>query len=92
MSKGYANMLPSIVKYGAARCQGKSKRTGLPCRNVAAFKSRCCRLHGANPKPITGKDHPNYKHGWYSKDGKAEYKKSIAALKDAAKLLNIKMR
>lgn len=85
-------MLPSIVKYGAARCQAKSKRSGLPCRNLAAFKSRCCRLHGAVPNPLSGSDHPNYKHGGYSKAGIAEYKRAKQSLKEAAANLNIKIR
>jgi hypothetical protein len=92
MSKGYPKMLPSIVNYGAARCQGKSKRTGLPCRNVAAYKSRCCRLHGAVPKPLSGKDHPNYKNGWYTKAGIEEYRSAKEALKGAALNLGIKIR
>ena len=92
MSKGYSKMLPSIIKYGAARCQGKSKRTGLRYHNVAAFKSRCCRLHGAVPKPLSGKDHPNFKHGWYSKSGKENYRKAIKDLKEAARVLKIRMR
>lgn len=56
--------LPS-VKFGAKLCQAKSKRTGLPCKNVAAHQCMVCRLHGAHRAKtgLAGKKHPNYKHG-----------------------------
>ncbi len=56
--------LPS-VKFGAKLCQAKSKRTGLPCKNVAAHQCATCRLHGARKSRIAlkGENHPNYRHG-----------------------------
>jgi hypothetical protein len=82
-------MLPCIEIFGAARCQGTSKRTGLPCKNVAAYKSRCCRMHGAVPKPLSGKAHPNFKHGFFSKHGKAEYRRAMTELKKLKNLLDL---
>lgn len=57
--------LPSIRQYGAKQCAAKSKRTGLPCNNPAAYGCRTCRMHGAR-KPETikrGTQHPNYVYG-----------------------------
>ena len=56
--------LPSVVN-GAKLCQGVSKRTKLPCKNPAAFGCRTCRMHGAHRRhaALSGKDHPNFKHG-----------------------------
>lgn len=61
--------IPSITKYGAKQCQGKSKRTGQPCLNLAKNGWRVCRLHGArkSKKALIGKEHPNYVHGRRSK-------------------------
>ena len=57
--------LPSLIKFGAKRCQCQCKRTKLPCQNPAAFGMRACRMHGAH-RPHTallGDKHPNYRHG-----------------------------
>lgn len=57
--------LPSISKHDAKQCTAKSKRTSLPCKNLAAYGCRTCRYHGARrPESIKrGKQHPNYVHG-----------------------------
>lgn len=56
--------LPSINN-GAKKCQCKSKRTGLPCNNPAAFGQKACRMHGAHKKvaKLSGMNHPNFIHG-----------------------------
>jgi hypothetical protein len=63
--------LPSVLKHGAKLCSAKSKRTGLPCNNPAAFGCKTCRMHGARrPDSIKrGKDHPNFVHGERSLEG-----------------------
>lgn len=58
--------IPSITKYGAKQCLGKSKRTGKPCLNLAKTGWKVCRMHGARKNKIAtphGKMHPNYIHG-----------------------------
>jgi len=53
------------INNGTTKCQCKSKRTGLPCNNPAAFGQKSCRMHGAHKKVanLSGIKHPNYKHG-----------------------------
>ena len=57
--------LPSLRFHGAKQCTAKSKRTGLPCNNPAAYGCRACRVHGARKKDSIkrGEQHPNYVHG-----------------------------
>lgn len=57
--------LPSITKHGAKQCTAKSKRTGFPCNNPAAYGCRTCRMHGARKEESIkrGEQHPNYVHG-----------------------------
>ena len=50
-------------------CGAKSKRSGLPCRNVSVIGNRRCYLHGGAPgtgQP-SGPAHPRWKHGRRSK-------------------------
>ena len=80
--------LPSILKHGAKLCSAKSKRTGLPCNNPAAFKCRTCRIHGARrPESIKrGKDHPNFVHGERSLEGIQRHREVMARIKMLTKL------
>lgn len=67
-------LLPSIRMHGAKQCSAKSKRTGLPCNNPAAYGCRTCRVHGARkPDSIRrGKKHPNYVHGMRTLENQIE--------------------
>jgi len=67
--------LPSVSKYGAKQCRAKSKRTGLPCKNPAAYHCAVCRYHGAHRThtALPGAKHPNYKHGNSTKEARAQY-------------------
>jgi len=40
--------LPSVETGACPRCRGKSKRSGLPCQNPAAYGCKTCRIHGAH--------------------------------------------
>lgn len=60
--------LPSIRLHGAQQCTAKSKRTGLPCNNPAAYGCKTCRFHGARKNVLSGKAHPNWIHGKRSKE------------------------
>ena len=57
--------LPSITKHRAKQCTAKSKRTGIPCKNPAAYGCKSCRVHGARKVESIkrGKDHVNFVHG-----------------------------
>lgn len=69
--------LPNITKI----CTAKSKRTGLHCRNPAAYGCRTCKMHGAHLIRL-GKDAPNYKTGIYSESGIAEYRAAMEWLQE----------
>jgi hypothetical protein len=64
--------LPNIPK--EMLCQARSKRTGLPCKNVKAHSCNVCRMHGAHrpQKTPSGEDHWNFKHGKATKKKRAE--------------------
>ena len=64
--------LPNIPK--EMLCQARSKRTGLPCKNVKAYSCNVCRMHGAHrpQKAPCGEDHWNYQHGKATKKRRAE--------------------
>jgi hypothetical protein len=75
--------LPSVLKHGAKLCSAKSKRTGLPCLNPAAFNCRTCRMHGSHKSrnvangPKSGK----YTKGHYTKETKEKSSKSLVKLR-----------
>jgi hypothetical protein len=53
------------IQNGTKKCQCKSKRTGLPCNNPAAFGQKACRMHGAHriKNAPRGSNHPQFKDG-----------------------------
>lgn len=69
--------LPNIKKF----CTAKSKRTGLPCNNPAAFGCKTCKVHGAH-HINRGQSTSRYKHGMYSESGIAEYRAGMARLQN----------
>ena len=79
--------LPSL-SYGAKQCTAKSKRTGLPCNNPAAYGCRTCRMHGARKAESIkrGKDHVNYVHGERSLEGIQRHKEVMGRIKMLTKL------
>lgn len=88
MSKVYMP-LPCVSKHGAKLCECLSKRTKLPCNNVAAFGSKACRMHGAHKTHarLSGSHHPNFKHGLETISAKKDRSKKIHELNEAMKLL-----
>ena len=50
------------------RCQARSKRTGLPCRNPAVRGKRVCRMHGAHGGAPAGECNGRYRHGRYTRE------------------------
>ena len=86
--------LPSMRLHGAKQCSTKSKRTGLPCKNPAAYGCKTCRIHGAR-KPETikrGKDHVNFVHGRRTLEAQAEQSavsRRLQQIEDALHLLGM---
>ena len=74
--------LSSITKHRAKQCTAKSKRTGLPCKNPAAYGCKSCRMHGARKKDSIkrGNQHPNFVHGRRTLDAEAEQSELSAKL------------
>lgn len=75
--------LPCVSIYGADQCQAKSKRTGLPCNNPAAFGCRTCRMHGAHRsrRAAAGINHWNHRHGRETLAARRLRSKALAELK-----------
>jgi hypothetical protein len=61
----------------APRCGARSKRTGKPCR-AAAMPNGRCKVHGGKstgprtPEGLERSRRANWKHGYYSREAKAE--------------------
>ena len=82
--------LPGIFN----QCTAKSKRTGLPCNNPAAYGCKTCRMHGARKAESIkrGKDHVNFVHGRRTLDAQAEQSATacrLQQLEDATHLLGM---
>jgi hypothetical protein len=75
--------LPSVLKHGAKLCSAKSKRTGLPCNNPAAFSCRSCRMHGAHKSRNVahGVNSGKYTKGHYTKEAKEKSIKRLVRLR-----------
>ena len=80
--------------HGAKQCTAKSKRTGLPCNNPAAYGCRTCRMHGARKAESIkrGKHHPNFVHGRRTLEAQAEQSttsRKLQQIEDAMHLLKM---
>jgi len=80
--------LPSVRTHGAKQCQVKSKRTGFPCNNPAAFGTKACRMHGAHRTHarLLGEKHPNFKHGESTIQNKLVYRAGMQNLRKIEKI------
>ena len=69
----------------APRCGARSKRTGKPCRAAAMSNGRC-KVHGVKstgprtPEGLERIRRANWKHGYYSREAKAERSRVRAAI------------
>jgi hypothetical protein len=77
--------LEALVRANAApRCGARSKRTGKPCR-AAAMPNGRCKVHGGKstgprtPEGLERSRRANWKHGYYSREAKAERSRVRAA-------------
>jgi hypothetical protein len=78
--------LEALVRANAApRCGARSKRTGKPCR-AAAMPNGRCKVHGGKstgprtPEGLERSRRANWKHGYYSREAKAERSRVRAAI------------
>jgi hypothetical protein len=68
----------------APRCGARSKRTGKPCQAAAMSNGRC-KFHGGKstgprtPEGLERSRRANRKHGYYSREAKAERQRVKAA-------------
>jgi hypothetical protein len=74
-----------VMANAAPRCGARSKRTGKPCRAAAMPNGRCKVHRGKSTGPRTpeGLDRSrraNWKHGYYSREAKAERSRVRAAI------------
>ena len=86
--------LPSMRLHGAKQCTAKSKRTGLPCNNPAAYGCKTCRMHGARKAESIkrGEQHPNYVHGGRTLEAEkqsSEQSAKLQMMEDAMHLLKM---
>jgi hypothetical protein len=63
-----------------AQCTAKNRKTGLRCKNPAAFGCKTCRYHGARRQISKGENHPNYKHGERTLEALSKYSQKVAEL------------
>jgi hypothetical protein len=79
-----------VMANAAPRCGARCKRTGKPCRGAAMPNGRC-RLHGGKstgprtPEGLERSKRARWKHGYYSREAKAErshLRAAILALRD----------
>jgi hypothetical protein len=66
-----------VMANAAPRCGARSKRTGKPCRAAAMLNGRC-KVHGGKstgprtPEGLERSKRARWKHGYYSREAKAE--------------------
>jgi hypothetical protein len=77
--------LDALAKANAApRCGARSKRSGKPCQGAAMPNGRC-KFHGGKstgprtPEGLERSKRANWKHGYYSREAKAERQRVKAA-------------
>jgi hypothetical protein len=69
----------------APRCSARSKRTGKPCR-AAAMPNGRCKVHGGKstgprtPEGLERSKRARWKHGYYSREARAERSRVRAAM------------
>ena len=83
--------LPSVRNKSCLQCNARTKSRQMQrCRNPAAFGCTTCRVHGARRNIKKGKDHPNYKHGYETKDAKLQRQTKLAELNQIELILQAK--
>ena len=62
-----------------AQCTASNRKSGVRCKNPAAFGCKSCKSHGAHIIH-SGLDHPNYKHGARTLEALSKYSQKVAEL------------
>lgn len=73
-----------------SQCGAIARSTGKRCLNPTIGICRTCKNHGGRKNILIGTQHPNYKHGFDTKEAIAERKTKIAELKQIAITLGVK--
>ena len=85
--------LPNGAPWGdpstAPRCQARSKRTGLPCRQPAVNGKRVCRMHGAGGGAPSGRRNGRYRHGACTIKFRALYREATTARRQLYGLIGL---
>src|SRR5262249_8924067 len=86
-----ARMAAFLQANGAPRCGARSKRTGKPCQGAAMPNGRC-KLHGGKstgprtPEGLERSRRANWKHGYYSREAKADRSRAALAASVASRI------
>ena len=77
------------LPYLKKKCTAKSKRTGLPCNNPAAYGMKACKVHGSRPQETIkkGKDHPQFTFGNETREIRASRSVKLKEIKIYGRLL-----
>jgi hypothetical protein len=85
IERGRARLEALVRANAAPRCGARSKRTGKPCQGAAMPNGRC-RLHGGKstgprtPEGLERSRRANSRHGYYSREAKAQWSRLRAAI------------
>lgn len=63
-------MQDEMSSFNALIACGAKTRSGTACRNIPMAGKKRCRMHGG--ASLSGKNHWNYKHGYWSKEEKQQ--------------------
>src|SRR5262249_22017597 len=85
IERARARLEALVMANAAPRCGARSKRTGKPCRGAAMPNGRCRLPGGKSTGPRTREGlersrRANWKHGYYSREAKAERSRLRAAI------------
>ena len=71
------------------QCTAIARSTGNRCLNPKVGICRTCKNHGGRKNILVGTQHPNYRHGFDTKEAIAERKAKYAELNQIAITLGI---
>ncbi len=72
------------------QCAATARSTGNRCLNPCIGTCKTCKYHGGRKNILTGTKHPNYKHGFDTKEAMKEREAKFAELHELAVFLGIK--
>ena len=72
-------MQAEIGSENPSKVCGAKTRTGAACRNNPVTGKKRCRMHGG--ASLAGKEHWNYKHGYWSREEKQQRSQMMRLMK-----------